>query len=90
MTDKLPSTDWQHPIGFKLTERLRGNHNPATAENKSLEQRQTKAAQILWISANSQPRRHAAKDFERDRGKSGRAGPRDGMLCFVDSLTARM
>ena len=60
-----------------------------TTDSKPLALRQTKAASILWISANSQPRRHAAKDLERNRGKSGRAGPRDGMLCFVDSLTAR-
>ena len=68
MTDKLPSPSWQHPIGFKLTARLRGNRNPTTADNKPLALWQTKATSILWISANSQPRRHAAKDFERDRG----------------------
>ena len=39
-----------------------------TADSEPLAPRQTKATLILWISANHQQRRHAAKVFERDRG----------------------
>jgi hypothetical protein len=44
------------PNRLKLTERLRGNRDSTTDDDELLAPRQTKAASILWISANRQLR----------------------------------